>query len=491
MATELRYSPKARIEAVNTDENYDTYSISELHKIGEKASQYAYLRVYIDHEKLRSIEPLVLVDMPGFDSPLDSHQQAIMVFINRGAHYIVLTSVEDGNITHSMQRHLSDIKEFNRGFSCFVSKCNLRAKSETQEVVALVEEQLFDIFGKKKKAMPIGSDGGESLEVIINHIKPDDLIEKIFKEKLKKNHYKITETFNTTLSAYKNDQRQNEQAIIALNNGLTNLENDKQNMLDEARERYSNTRVNRIIDTVGKELSESVDELISSYLSGGGEAFSSSLAEIVRHSLIRQIKETMNEISENIVDDLTNGLKRTNGGISNITIDDTAIMKIGGEIKSNFQQTNNILASMHQRQKDKDDTSGSYRVITTILGITTNIITPALELLIIFLPSIMSLFGASESRKKEKIHHSIIGEAIPKVKRELGEKLPAIFKEQVDQIIEGVSLEIEQSLSEKREEIKKAEKVRSLNQNAIQKKIDLLNSSLDKITEISNNTLYT
>lgn len=64
-------------------------------------TNYVCLRRYIKSDALKKLEPIVLVDMPGFDSPLDAHNKAIFNYLDRGSHYVVLTPVDAGTISAS------------------------------------------------------------------------------------------------------------------------------------------------------------------------------------------------------------------------------------------------------------------------------------------------------------------------------------------------------------------------------------------------------
>ena len=97
MATELRYSASKSIEVVGKDGEGST--VKNLEALKEQAAQYQYAKVFLNSEPLRAIQPLVLVDMPGFDSPLDLHHRAILTYLARGSHYAVLISVEEGTVT--------------------------------------------------------------------------------------------------------------------------------------------------------------------------------------------------------------------------------------------------------------------------------------------------------------------------------------------------------------------------------------------------------
>ncbi|NHA89556.1 GTPase [Helicobacter pylori] len=96
LATELHYSANERIEAFSSnDEKTESFELNEqsFEAIKDNATKYSYLKVYLNNEALKHSVPLVFVDMPGFDSPISSHTHAILEYLERGVHFVILTSV--------------------------------------------------------------------------------------------------------------------------------------------------------------------------------------------------------------------------------------------------------------------------------------------------------------------------------------------------------------------------------------------------------------
>ncbi len=145
LATELHYSANERIEAFsNNDEKAESFELNEqsFEIIKENAPKYSYLKVYLNNEALKTALPLVFVDMPGFDSPISSHTHAILEYLERGVHFVILTSVEEGVLTKRMVRELKNLLEFDKGLSFILSKTNLRTPSQVEEVSHYIEEQI-------------------------------------------------------------------------------------------------------------------------------------------------------------------------------------------------------------------------------------------------------------------------------------------------------------------------------------------------------------
>jgi GTPase Era involved in 16S rRNA processing len=220
LATELRYATKNYIQAIKSDESFDIFELNQSSEIKDNASKYKYLKLYLNNDKLKLIEPLVLVDMPGFDSPLELHNHAILNYLNKGIYFVVLTSIEDGNITKSTLRELENMTEFGKDFSFCLSKANLRSETDVGEVQDKINSQLKDYFDFDKKVIPLYQNGGNELEKILTSINTEELFERIFKQDLKYNYLEIESSINTIISTLKVSKEEVNNALIELKNSI-------------------------------------------------------------------------------------------------------------------------------------------------------------------------------------------------------------------------------------------------------------------------------
>ncbi|GAA8225711.1 hypothetical protein HpDR153_13040 [Helicobacter pylori] len=144
LATELHYSADERIEAFsNNDEKTESFELNDqsFEAIKENAAEYSYLKVYLNNEALKDSTPLVFVDMPGFCSLTSSHTHAILEYLERSVHFVILISVEEYNhfvilisveeynLTKRMVRELKNLLEFDKGLSFILSKTDLGTPS--------------------------------------------------------------------------------------------------------------------------------------------------------------------------------------------------------------------------------------------------------------------------------------------------------------------------------------------------------------------------
>ncbi len=202
LATELHYSANERIEAFsNNDEKAESFELNEqsFEVIKDNATKYSYLKVYLNNEALKNSAPLVFVDMPGFDSPISSHTHA--KYLERGVHFVILTSVEEGNPTKRMVRELKNLLEFDKGLSFILSKTNLRTPSRVEEISHYIEEQIQDHLDLTTHLIRSNEDNNALLE-IADKIDAEKLFSTLYLKRLKFLNSRLQNSLKSVMESF-------------------------------------------------------------------------------------------------------------------------------------------------------------------------------------------------------------------------------------------------------------------------------------------------
>jgi len=469
LATEMRYSSENYIEAVS-ENNVERFKIEDIDFIKENAKNYKFMRVYFNNKNLKSIEPLVLVDMPGFNSPVDLHNEAILNYLDKGVHFIVLISVEEGTLSKSILRQLCDISELNKDFSFFLSKANLKADSEIEEIKEKIEELIDYELDIQKNIIPITNKSSQELQKVLNSINPENIIKELFLEELKNNYLDIEGFINTKIQALTTSNDENEKIIKELQHSISSLENKKQVMIREAKEKYSIKNVDYILSSVEKVIVNNIDNLANLALKNPNY-FEKEIIEIIRSTLIMEIKTKMSEISEDITQDFALDLK------SNINV----------EIQDDFFSmiSKNILTL-----------PGMNKVITTMLGGVLKflpvVLNPVIGVIVAVLPHILGnyLERQKEQKQKEEIKKQILVNVIPSIKMELRKNVISIFEQQVNNLISEIASEFEEKLQVKKIAIEEVEKEKHTQILNIEIELEKYKNLQKEIKEVSYEKLY-
>lgn len=484
LATELRYSGSKSIEAVGKDGEGST--VENLETLKEQAAQYQYAKVFLNSEPLRAIQPLVLVDMPGFDSPLDLHHRAILTYLARGSHYAVLISVEEGTVTRSVQRRIAELHGAGKRFSVFLSKANLRSDSEVRDIAADIEERLADDFDLGCSVMPVGLDGGESLAKMLHAIDPEALFDRIWLPHLEAHYFDLDGSLNTRISSLQKDERENQEAIERLVAGLQELQRKKDELIADIRARYSINRLNTIVEGVGRDLHDAVEDLTRLAVSSGEDALQRELSEIVRVSLLSHVKTEMERLKEQIAEDLVSSIKDI-GSVLNTYTDESAeqwlekvtqLVRVGSE----------AIKDIGKGTKIAKGSLTLYRGITAALAITTSIVMPLLELVIVFFPDILEWFR--KGRLEQQVRDQLLGTVIPSVKSKIRSELPKHFEEQVNAMISEQVEVIDEHIKVRKDEIAATEQTKKNKIQDIEQTIAELTSIRDNIRTLANQVIF-
>lgn len=498
LATELRYSETDYIEAVTASGGIERHEISEFGSLKDNAQNFTNLRLFLNNDKLKAIQPLVLVDMPGFDAPIENHNRAILTYLERGVFFVFLTSVDDGNITLSMRREIENLERFSKGFAFCISKTNLRAPDDVAAVKEKIADQLADYFDYEGEIALLDMDGGENLNKILQTIDPEELFSSLFLDTLRDNNVALTQSINLKTATLKKDGREAEDTVSALQDALNKLDAQKNNALSEIEHRYSGSRVNAIAEKVAQALLMKKDSLVKSAIENQ-HAFANELNELVKNSLLSQVQSSFQDVGAQIVRDFDSEMRMAlSGAGSSSLLDDNMISRIADSTErllgSFVSGLSNMSAGMNERVRgDNGGNAGTlYRTATTILGLTTSVVTPVLEVVIIFLPDIIRYFSkvAQERKMREQLEQKITGEIIPDVKAKIRESLPRVFNEQVERLIMQISNQFEGQLQQKRDEIKAAEAEKAAKAAELEEVLAGLEEGRRKLNEAAEQYLF-
>ena len=429
--------------------------------------------------------------MPGFDAPIEHHNQAILNYLNRGIYFIILTSIEDGNITKSVLREITNIMEFGKDFSFCLSKTNLRTENDIKAVQNIIEDQLKDYFDFNKEIILTDNSSGLELEKILNNIDIEELFKKVFLSDLRFNHIENESSINIILSTLKVSREEVLKTIAELENSIKNILNKKEQMIEEAEEKYSNTNIDGIINKITNELNLQKEVLIS-YAIANPNNISQEINEIVKNILIPEIRKRIKDVSNRIVDDFSIELKNLENNLDNSNFDNNWIEKISYSTKNILEKAQNGLSTIVDERRSKETDDKLYKAITTVLGVTTSFVAPIIEIIIIFLPEIVRFISgkAKEKQQKEKISEQISISIIPEIKRKLRETIPQIFNDYLKNTIETISQEFETQLEQKRQEIIVTQQEKEDNIKDIEQEILKLENIKKELQFLATKNLY-
>lgn len=102
---------------------------------------------------LAAVPHLRLVDMPGWESGVERHAQAIDGYASRSLAYAVVVSAEEGNLRESIRKALRELVQLDMPIIAIISKCDKKLPSDIAEVSATVAKEIEGVTGQAPLAI--------------------------------------------------------------------------------------------------------------------------------------------------------------------------------------------------------------------------------------------------------------------------------------------------------------------------------------------------
>lgn len=492
-ATELRYSMEEYAEiVVEKGESFDYKRIS-IEDIGKVEKDWRCIRLYLNSENLKKIEPMVMVDMPGFDSPRDDHNKAIASYLNRGVHYVILTDAKSGTVTASMKRQIQDIQSMGRTCSFFVSKANLLSEQSVKDICQEVQDQVEDILGESVEVKPLYRDAGAELKKLIDSIDPEQLFSKVFKDAILQVVDELNSIVATKIAALKIDREKNKSAIRDMQEALDKLQRKRDRMIAEAKNSHFEDDIDAITSAAGNAIHADLDRLIDMAMHGaGGDAISQEMNAIVKSAVIPAVNDVTKGITEKISTNFQMELRAYQNTFS-LLDNPEFVAKIGvaaSQLGDMAKVAFNNMANVAQKAASKAGLQTAYKTVVGAVAIATDIICPLAEIVILLLPEIISAITSyiskrnQEQEQRENIRSQILN-AIPRLKRDLRSKLEPELKAQNEAAINAISEQFNERINSLVASIQKANETLENNADVVEK-MQKLESAKVELNQIKN-----
>ncbi|GAA6923311.1 dynamin-like GTPase family protein [Helicobacter pylori] len=437
LAAELHYSANERIEAFsNNDEKAESFELNEqsFEVIKENAPKYSYLKVYLNNEALKNSVPLVFVDMPGFDSPISSHTHAILEYLERGVHFVILTSVEEGNLTKRMVRELKNLLEFDKGLSFILSKTNLRTPSQVEEVSHYIEEQIQDHLDLTAHLIYSNKDNNALLEVA-DKIDAEKLFSSLYLERLKSLNFRLQNSLKSVIEGFDYSKEKALEEIKALDLGVKDIEKTYEKLRANLEEEYSSVAVGSVVKRVIEDVRDQKPYLAS--LTNKPNELNSEIESVMQQSLIKNAKLEIEKINLSFSKDFHAEFENLNKFSSDLSVN------LEHGIESGINALSVILSK-----------SPVTRPFTLIL----QELKPLLKDLLTLLPNIIASFFRNEEKERAKLENLIEVKVIPEVQYKLKKVLPGLFNECLENSLKSLKDRCELEITHKKQEIALAQK---------------------------------
>ncbi|GAA7735269.1 dynamin-like GTPase family protein [Helicobacter pylori] len=468
LATELHYSANERIEAFsNNDEKAESFELNEqsFEVIKENAPKYSYLKVYLNNEALKNSAPLVFVDMPGFDSPISSHTHAILEYLERGVHFVILTSAEEGALTKRMVRELKNLLEFDKGLSFILSKTNLRTPSQVEEISHYIQDQIQDHLDLTTHLIYSNEDNNALLEVA-DKIDAEKLFSALYLKRLKFLNSQLQNSLKSVIESFDYSKEKALEEIKTLDLSIKGIEKTYEKLRANLEEEYSSMAVGSVVKKVIEDVREQKPYLAS--LTNKPNELNSEIESVMQQSLIKNAKLEIEKTNLSFSKDFHAEFESLNKLSSDLSVN----LERGVELGINALSV--ILS--------KNPVTRPFALILQGLK-------PLLKDLLTLLPNIINSFFRNEEKERTKLENLIEVKVIPEVQHSLKKVLPGLFNEALQNSLKSLKDRCELEITHKKQEIALTQKEKEKHLNDLEAQKQALENKINALSGLEQQYL--
>ncbi len=472
IASELLFDENEYIDAFLETGGHNTYSIEDAKKINLK--DYSHLVWHLNCPILKELDGTVLVDMPGFNSGINEHNKAILQYIGNGNAYILVVDCEDGGIKQSEISFINEIKSYNNNFAIVITKADLKMPKDVEKIKSCIiadAEMLFiDPVSVETVSREFG-DTPQKMKDLINSFDKDTVLLNQFQPVIAENGIKCIQSLETYKKGLSLD-------VSEFDNRIKQHEKEKRQLADKLQKEqnklesdFRNHVTPSILADVQNALYRNIYPLVNAMKSGGSN-FSMTVNNILRPILVNSTQKYVDHSFEQFIQQIDLGQKDWDSTIENT-------------ISDNIDKLHRASGPLSVIAQNSGKFNGLYKTITTVLSVTTTIVAPWLELLIIFLPDIFKLFskGTQDNAMRKKLTDEMIPQIVSQLRPEIENSLLEMKEKMVEQVNEQfaelIDSEVQALETAKREKAeisaKNADRLREV-ENDIQEIKNAINS---------------
>lgn len=259
---------------------------------------------------------IILVDMPGIDSGFESHQKAILNYLEKGTVFVIVNDIEFGNLRSSTINFISEINKYDLESLVVVSKMDKKLPEDGGKIISFIKNQVKTVLNKDYNVVGVSSMDNEIIGVsdFLNSLNA----EKLFEEK---NRSTVIDFIDIIISKLVLSKEFLSKEGGDFEDKIRLLEEDKLNIKQELVEKINNIpsvteQVTDVLNRIKTEIVLNTNELVSLLLDGRKEEVQERVMGIIRPILYEFNEKTSLEVDSYFTTALESFDQKLNNSLS-------------------------------------------------------------------------------------------------------------------------------------------------------------------------------
>ena len=459
VAYELYYSENEKLELYSGGTLKETkYSLSQIKEFNVTPGDVVY--VYMSNEKIRNLNHrgIVLVDMPGIDSGIEAHNNAILNYIREGSVFMMFTDIEQATLRSSAISFIREIQQYGLSINVFLSKADKKPETEVQEIRASVEKVVRSLILEDSVVGVTSSVeekyGYKDVEAVLSKVNAEKIFAERYTGEVEAFISSVIAQFQMQIKFITSNAKDFDTLINQLSQKKTEAIASLEGKVSQAQSLGGS--VDDILQDIRNALMGASQRLAMVAFSsqGDGKAFESELMSIIRPVLINSFKREMTEYQEFIGE----SMKELSADLSSvISVSSTQGESLAKDVLEKLGGGNMVESLLQKGLSMLLAKFAGKKALTLLVGA----LNPVITIVVSFLPDLISLiFGKSNEQKtaevRDKIESQVIGRVIdglrPNVEQMLMENRQEAYNEikaEIENTIEQIDENIKSVMDEK------------------------------------------
>lgn len=481
---ELYFSSNEKLEVWLDDKLVETAPISQLKSL--QLTPRNFVKLYLNNPIVKEWnDRIIVVDMPGIDSGVEAHNNAILHYVQDGTFFVLVSEVEGGTLRLSTLSFIEEIKKYGAQLAVVVSKIDKKPEQEVLDVKANVESVAKRLLGDSTmvvSASAVNKDFNGVLD-ILSSIDAEELIVNKYKGQVVNFIDSFIIELQLQMKLMLSDKSDFSEKIESLKNAQAKAVEDLKRKAESAQSVEGSAA--DILDDISEALREKAGYIATLlYGQADGNALNQEILTIIRPVIVNSLKREITEYS----DVVGGALQEFMVNVDTIINDKDNKMLSGAEEIIGNMLGKDILESLLKKGLDQlAKKLVAYKGLGELVKMLSKILGPLVTILINIIPDIIRMiFGKSKEQKIEEIKMKFTSEIVSKIIEALRQPIEDMIKEQRDEVYNNVSALIESETQKYNENINAIKNQQQEEEKLVVQKVAALNTVVEKLNALKN-----
>lgn len=483
VAYEFYYDTQEKLEIWEEDRLIQTTGLSQINNL--TLTPKNLVKVYINNEFVKSQyeRNIIIVDMPGIDSGLEAHNNAILNYIQDGNYFVLLTDAEGGTLRQTAINFIDEVKKYGASVAVVISKTDKKPIEEIPNIKATIEKTALLHVGNNVKIATSSAVNKDFAEVIgiLNSIDSEQIIKLKYEPLVKTLINGYISELQLQMKLLIQDKSQFEQKI-------QKLKEEKENAIIELKHKSETAQsVKGSADDILNDIATALQAksgYLATLLYNGQDVniFKQELLTIIRPVIVTSFKREITEYQDVIGQAVQDFSIKADEIIND---KDNKILSGVQEIAGNLIGKE-VLEGLLKKGLDKlASRFVGYKGLGMLFNTLGKIIGPLVTIAINIIPDVLRLiFGKSKEQKISELQQKISTTVISKIVEAMRPQMEEMIHEQRKHIDDNLQQLIESEMQKHDDNILAMQQQQQLEKEAAANKIAKLQECVDKLNAL-------